>query len=381
VSPTGLDLDGLRSFLDRVCPGLVAGDLSGELIQGGKSNLTYAVTDGTTNWVVRRPPLGHVLSTAHDMTREFSVMSALSDTPVPVPRMIALCEDAAVLGAPFYVMEYVHGTVYRTAREVAALGHDRAHELSLSVMDVMADLHSVDPAAVGLGDFGRPEGYLERQVRRWRTQLDSSRSRELPGIDELHAGLAQHVPPASGVAIVHGDYRLDNMIVGEADRIVAVLDWEMATLGDPLADLGLSLVYWGLWLDPVGGGLFGKPPEAGSLPTPDDLAARYARRGGLDRAARSAGSRGGLARDARSSVSRPVDPDGLGWYLAFAYFKIAVILEGIYYRHQAGQTVGAGFDHVGAMVPLLVERGVLALRAAGLAAAGRGTSSSTSREA
>jgi aminoglycoside phosphotransferase (APT) family kinase protein len=199
------------------------------------------------------------------------------------------------------------------------------------------------------------------------------------------------VPPASGVAIVHGDYRLDNMIIageglpeppgvhsaGEglpeptgvhSDRIVAVLDWEMATLGDPLADLGLSLVYWGLWLDPVGGGLFGKPPEAGSLPTPDDLAARYARRGGLARAARSAGS-------------RPIDPDGLGWYLAFAYFKIAVILEGIYYRHQAGQTVGAGFDHVGAMVPLLVERGVLALRAAGLAAAGRGTSSPISREA
>jgi aminoglycoside phosphotransferase (APT) family kinase protein len=378
VSPTGLDLDGLRSFFDRVCPGLLTGDLSGELIQGGKSNLTYAVTDGTTNWVVRRPPLGHVLSTAHDMTREFRVMSALSDTPVPVPRMVALCEDAAVLGAPFYVMEYVHGTVYRTALEVAALGHDRAHELSLSVMDVMADLHSVDPAAVGLGNFGRPEGYLERQVRRWRTQLDSSRSRELPGIDELHAGLAQHVPPASGVAIVHGDYRLDNMIIaGEglpeppgvhSDRIVAVLDWEMATLGDPLADLGLSLVYWGLWLDPVGGGLFGKPPEAGSLPTPDDLAARYARRGGFARAARSAGS-------------RPIDPDGLGWYLAFAYFKIAVILEGIYYRHQAGQTVGAGFDHVGAMVPLLVERGVLALRAAGSAAAGRGTSSPTSREA
>jgi aminoglycoside phosphotransferase (APT) family kinase protein len=355
VSPTGLDLDRLRAYLGRARPGLVRGELSGELIQGGKSNLTYTVTDGDTTWVVRRPPLGHVLSTAHDMHREYRVISALVGTRVPVPHTIALCEDPDVIGAPFYVMEYVHGTVYRTAVETAALGRERAYELSLSVMDVMADLHSVDPAAVGLSDFGRPDGYLERQVRRWRTQWENSTSRDLPGMAELHAGLAANVPEASGVAIVHGDYRLDNMIVDGRDQIVAVLDWEMATLGDPLADLGLSLVYWGLWLDPVGGGLFGKPPEPGSLPTPDDLAARYARR------------RDGLARAARSAVSPVGD---LGWYLAFGYFKIAVILEGIYYRHRAGQTLGAGFDHVGAMVPLLVARGVDALRSAGLSGGG-----------
>jgi aminoglycoside phosphotransferase (APT) family kinase protein len=343
MSVTGLDLGALRAYLDRVRPGLVRGELSGDLIQGGKSNLTYSVTDGESTWVVRRPPLGHVLSTAHDMSREYRVISSLVDTRVPVPRTIALCEDHAVIGAPFYVMEYVHGTVYRTAVDTAALGRDRAHELSLSVMDVMADLHSVDPHAVGLGDFGRPDGYLERQVRRWRTQWEKSTSRELPGMTELHAGLAAHVPQSSGVAIVHGDYRLDNMIVDGHDQIVAVLDWEMATLGDPLADLGLSLVYWGLWLDPVGGGLFGKPPEPGSLPTPDELAGRYARR-------------------------RPVGE--LGWYLAFGYFKIAVILEGIYYRHRAGQTLGAGFDHVGAMVPLLVTRGVETLRAGGLSEEG-----------
>jgi len=343
LSPTGLDLAALRSYLDRARPGLVCGELSGELIQGGKSNLTYTVTDGESTWVVRRPPLGHVLSTAHDMSREFRVISALVGTRVPVPKTIALCDNPDVIGAPFYVMEYVHGTVYRTAVETAALGRERAYDLSLSVMDVMADLHSVDPAAIGLSDFGRPDGYLERQVRRWRTQLEKSTSRELPGVAELHAGLAAHVPAASGVAIVHGDYRLDNMIVDARDQIVAVLDWEMATLGDPLADLGLSLVYWGLWLDPVGGGLFGKPPEPGSLPTPDELAARYARR-------RSVGD--------------------LGWYLAYGYFKIAVILEGIYYRHQAGQTLGAGFDQVGAMVPLLVARGVESLRTAGLSVGG-----------
>jgi aminoglycoside phosphotransferase (APT) family kinase protein len=337
VSPTGLDLDGLRSFLDRVCPGLVAGDLSGELIQGGKSNLTYAVTDGTTNWVVRRPPLGHVLSTAHDMTREFSVMSALSDTPVPVPRMIALCEDAAVLGAPFYVMEYVHGTVYRTAREVAALGHDRAHELSLSVMDVMADLHSVDPAAVGLGDFGRPEGYLERQVRRWRTQLDSSRSRELPGIDELHAGLAQHVPPASGVAIVHGDYRLDNMIVGEADRIVAVLDWEMATLGDPLADLGYLCSTWGEADDPPRGMLELSPvTREDGFPPRAELIARYEERSG-----------------------RPVVD--LGWYETLALWKSAIFMEGNYRRALRGTTDDPYLHRSGAAVIELASRAELRL--------------------
>ena len=345
ADPKGLDLQRLRGFLDRTRPGLVTGPLSGELIQGGKSNLTYTVSDGATTWVVRRPPLGHVLSTAHDMSREFRVISALADTRVPVPRTIALCDDPEVVGAPFYVMQFVEGTVYRTAGQAAALGRDRAHALALSLVDVLADLHSVDPAAVGLADFGRPDGYLERQVRRWRKQLDSSRSRELPGIDELHAGLAAGVPAGGTAAIVHGDFRLDNAIVGEGspetpgvqsvgahDQIVAVLDWEMATLGDPLADLGLSLVYWGLWLEPAGGGLFGQAPPAGTLPSAAELAQRYAARRGIDFGA-------------------------LGWYLAFAYFKIAVILEGIHFRHLAGQTIGAGFDQVGEMVPHLVALG------------------------
>jgi aminoglycoside phosphotransferase (APT) family kinase protein len=357
ADPKGLDLQRLREFLDRARPGLVTGPLAGTLIQGGKSNLTYTVTDGATTWVVRRPPLGHVLSTAHDMTREYQVISALGATRVPVPQTVALCEDPEVIGALFYVMEYVEGTVYRTARAAAALGPARAHALAMSLVDVLADLHSVDPAAVGLAGFGRPDGYLERQVRRWRTQLDASRSRDLPGIDELHAGLAASIPasggsaagagsPSShparagaGAAIVHGDFRLDNAIVGAHDEIAAVLDWEMATLGDPLADLGLSLVYWDLWLQPVGGGLFGQAPPPGSLPTAAELAERYAGR-------------------------RGVDLGSLGWYLAFAYFKIAVILEGIHFRHLAGQTVGAGFDHVGEMVPHLVALGTKTLQEA-----------------
>jgi aminoglycoside phosphotransferase (APT) family kinase protein len=329
--PRGLDLERLRSFLARVRPGLTKGPLTGELIQGGRSNLTYRVGDGTSTWVVRRPPLGHVLRTAHDMGREYRVISALGPTRVPVPGTIAYCDDE---DCPFYVMEYVDGTVYRTAAEVAALGRQRAYALSLALIDVLADLHSVDPATVGLGDFGRPEGYLQRQVRRWKQQLDASRSRELPGIDELFATLSDRIPAESGAAIVHGDFRLDNAIVSPDDEIVAVLDWEMATLGDPLADLGLSLVYWDLWLTPTE--LFGGAPPPGVLPSSRQLAHRYAER-------------------------RPFDQD-LSWYLAFGNFKIAVILEGIHYRHLAGQTVGAGFDHVGEMVPPLIAAGLKTIR-------------------
>ncbi|MEV0274053.1 phosphotransferase family protein [Hamadaea sp. NPDC050747] len=336
TAPRGLDLDRLRACLDRVRPGLVTGPLTGELIQGGKSNLTYRVGDGATTWVVRRPPLGHVLRTAHDMSREFRVISALGETRVPVPAAIAFCEPETEDEAPFYVMQDVPGTIYRTAAQAAALGEQRAHALAFALVDVLADLHTVDPAGVGLRDFGRPEGYLQRQVRRWKQQLDASRSRELPGVDDLFDRLSARIPAESGAAIVHGDFRLDNVIVNGQDQIVAVLDWEMATLGDPLADLGLSLAYWDLWLRPTG--LFGEAAPEGALPTSADLAARYAKR-------------------------RPF-AESLDWYLAFAYFKIAVILEGIHFRHLAGQTVGTGFDQVGAMVPHLVAAGLRQMREA-----------------
>ncbi|WP_027342740.1 phosphotransferase family protein [Hamadaea tsunoensis] len=337
TAPRGLDLDGLGRFLGEVVP--VAGPLSATFIQGGRSNLTYTVTDGTSTWVVRRPPLGHVLSTAHDMTREFRVISALGPTGVPVPRAWALCEDESFLGAPFYVMSYVDGIVYRTAADAAPLGADRLQPLCHRLFDVLAELHGVDYDAVGLGDFGRPEGYLDRQVRRWRKQLDASHSRDVPGFVELHEHLAAAVPAMSGVAIVHGDFRLDNAVVSPADEILAVLDWEMATLGDPLADLALSLAYWGLWLEPGGKGLFGQAPPAGLFPSAEDLADHYARQ-------------------------RGVDLGNLGWYLGFAYFKIAVILEGIHYRYVHGQTVGTGFENIGAMVPYLVDLGHKALREA-----------------
>lgn len=192
--PPGLDPERLRGRLDRERPGLVDGPLSARLIEGGRSNLTYLVTDGVHDWVVRRPPLGHVLATAHDMRREFRVISAMHPTAVPVPEPLLLCEDPDVLGAPFYVMEYVTGTPYRTAEQLAPLGPERTRAAVLGLVDTLVALHAVDPAAVGLAGFGRPEGFLDRQLRRWGKQLDASRSRDLTGVDELHTALGRALP-------------------------------------------------------------------------------------------------------------------------------------------------------------------------------------------
>ncbi|MFF1378198.1 phosphotransferase family protein [Streptomyces sp. NPDC058308] len=330
VHPPGLDLDRLRGHLDRERPGLVGGPLTARLIEGGRSNLTYAVTDGATRWVVRRPPLGHVLATAHDMKREHRVIAALHPTDVPVPAPVLLCEDDTVIGAPFYVMEFVDGTPYRTAEELAPLGPGRTREAVLGLVDTLVDLHAVDPAAVGLGDFGRPEGFLDRQLRRWGKQLDASRSRELAGIDELHAALGRALPGSPAPAVVHGDYRLDNVLIGDDGRIKAILDWEMSTLGDPLTDLGL-LVMYSAKLE-VPDSPVSTTAGAPGHPDPAELIERYAARSGRD----------------VSAVS---------WYTAFAWFKLAVILEGIHYRYTLGQTVGAGFDRIGELVPVFIEHG------------------------
>ncbi|MGC9499115.1 phosphotransferase family protein [Streptomyces sp. WG7] len=334
--PPGLDLDRLRGLLDRERPGLVTGPLSGRLIEGGRSNLTYAVSDGTARWVVRRPPLGHVLATAHDMKREHRVISALHPTNVPVPRPVLLCEDDEVIGSPFYVMEFVEGTPYRTAEQLAPLGPERTRAAVLNLVDTLVDLHAVDPAEVGLADFGRPEGFLDRQLRRWAKQLDASRNRDLAGIDELHATLGRELPRSPAATVVHGDYRLDNVLIGgEHDEIRAVLDWEMSTLGDPLTDLGLLVMYsmpLGMPDSPVS-----TTAQAPGHPAPAELIERYAARSGRDVSA-------------------------VAWYTAFAWFKLAVILEGIHYRYTLGQTVGRGFDRIGDLVPVFIEHGLTTLQ-------------------
>ncbi|MFZ3556384.1 MULTISPECIES: phosphotransferase family protein [unclassified Streptomyces] len=337
--PQGLDLDRLRAHLDRERPGLVAGPLTGRLIEGGRSNLTYQVSDGTTKWVVRRPPLGHVLATAHDMKREHRVIAGLHPTNVPVPEPVLLCEDEEVIGAPFYVMEFVDGTPYRTSDQLAPIGPERTRAAVLGLVDTLVDLHAVDPAAVGLGDFGRPEGFLERQLRRWGKQLDASRNRDLAGIDELQAALGRELPTSPAPTIVHGDYRLDNVLVRQdpdgVDRIKAILDWEMSTLGDPLTDVGLLAMY-SARLD-MPDSPISTTASAPGHPSPAELIERYAERSGRDVSA-------------------------ISWYTAFAWFKLAVILEGIHYRYTLGQTVGAGFDRIGELVPVFIDHGLNTLK-------------------
>jgi aminoglycoside phosphotransferase (APT) family kinase protein/NAD(P)-dependent dehydrogenase (short-subunit alcohol dehydrogenase family) len=332
--PPGIALRPLETHLRGTRPGLVAGALMARLLPGGRSNLTYLVSDGASSWVLRRPPLGHVLATAHDMSREYRVLTALAPSPVPVPRTELLCEDGAVIGAPFYLMEYVPGEVYRTdADALRVLGPQRLRHLTSDLVRVLASLHSLDPDEYGLADFGRPEGYLERQLRRWRTQLDASRSRELTGIDELSGRLAKSVPQTQRNAIVHGDYRLDNVIAGADDTVAAVLDWEMSTLGDPLTDVGLLHVYW------TGGARAALAPDTTGQPgigPVSEMINDYAARSGLDL-------------------------EGLPWYVAFGYFKLAVILEGIHFRFVSGKTVGAGFETIGDAVQPLVSGGLAAL--------------------
>jgi aminoglycoside phosphotransferase (APT) family kinase protein len=333
--PPGLDLAALRRWLDDAAPELLDGALAGELIAGGKSNLTYRVTDGTRSVVVRRPPLGHVLATAHDMGREYRVISALQDTPVPVPETYVWCADDAALGAPFYVMSLVDGVPYRSESELKVLGESRTRLIGERLVDTLAALHSVDVTSVGLSDFGRPEGFLGRQVRRWGQQLDASRTRDVAGIDELRTRLGERIPAEGPGTVVHGDYRLDNVLVTPADEIGAVVDWEMATLGDPLTDVALLLTYQRIAALGVGAGVSTAPRAAG-FPSRDDIVHRYAARTGRDLG-------------------------HLGFYEALACFKLGVVLEGIHYRHVHGQTVGDGFAGIGAMVEPLVAMGLESL--------------------
>jgi len=313
-----------------------------ELIAAGMSNLTYVVTpDGGSAddaVILRRPPTGAVLATAHDMVREHRVISALGSTPVPVPRTLALCTDPDVLGAPFYVMERVQGI--HVVTEFPPGYADRPEQrraVGERLIDVLADLHSVDYDAVGLSEFGRPEGFAARQVRRWTQQWDATRDSDRPGLDALAARLAETVPEAQRSSIVHGDYRLDNCLLDpeEPGSIKAVLDWEMSTLGDPLTDLGMMFVYW---------------PEAGEerpstlspvttlpgFPTRHEVMERYAQRTGADLS-------------------------DLNWYVAFAFFKFAAIIAGIVARTAAGAMAGKDTSGYAERIDPCVELGRAAL--------------------
>ncbi len=314
----GIDAANVTTWMAEHAPSVVP-PLTFELITGGLSNLTFLVVDASGHrWVLRRPPLGHVLATAHDMGREHRIIAALAPTAVPVAPVVGLCTDDAVNGAPFYVMEHVDGIV---ARDVAAAGQlpvDARRRAGEALVEVLAAIHEVDVDAVGLGDLGRREAYVQRQLSRWQRQWEATRDTELPVIDELHARLAAQIPEQGPATIVHGDYRLDNCILSPEGEIRAVLDWELCTLGDPLADLGLMLVYWMEAGDAIQTGL----PTASTLegfPTRSELIAGYAARSGRD-------------------VSQ------IGFYVALGYWKLACILQGVLVRYRAGAMGDQGGD-------------------------------------
>lgn len=335
----GLDVVGLQEWLLDNEPELLgAGPLGATVIAGGRSNLTYAIRGAAEPLVLRRPPLGHVQSTAHDMAREFRVIGALRGSRVPVPRAIRYVDDpASGVDAPFYLMERVPGRVLSSRQDNAEYTPAQLRELSLDLARTLAHLHSIDPASVGLGDFGRPDGFLARQVERWGKQYDGSRNRELPELDALQQELHGQIPETRRSSIIHGDYRLDNALVRDiagSPGISAILDWEMATLGDSLTDLGLLGLYWNL--NDLEGVPHGAVPsavaEVDGYPSFEQLVDEY------------------------SEVARVRVPE-LPWYLALAAFKLAVILEGIHFRFRAGQTVGDGFEQIGALVTPIARAG------------------------
>jgi len=325
----GINVGPVTGWLDANVAG-VRGPYTFELVAGGRSNLTFVVTDAEGHQcVLRRPPTSHVLPTAHDMAREYRIIHALGATAVPVPPALGLCTDPAVNDYPFYVMGYVSGLVLRDADAARQLPPAARTELGEHLIDVLADLHAVDPDAVGLGDLGRKEAYIERQLIRWYGQYQKSaalQGRSVPAIDEVHALLAARVPEQGPATVVHGDYRLDNAVSvvpapPERAHIAAVLDWELCTLGDPLADVGQLLVNWvepGDAFVPLGHA----PTLAGGFPTREEAIDRYAARSGRD-------------------VSQ------LDFYVAFGYWKLACIIEGVFSRYAGGAMAGdrTGFEH------------------------------------
>ena len=302
----GIRENEVRKWLDPRVDG-VEGVIKYQQIIGGHSNLTFTVADESgRKWVLRRPPLGHVLATAHDMAREYRVIKALEGSGVPVPKAIGLCEDTAINDAPFYVMDFVDGIVVRDAEIAATQPLEVRQKMGNSLLETLVSLHSVDVDEIGLGDLARKDGYIERQLKRWKAQFEQSTNREIPGVFEVHDNLLKNIPEQQGVGIVHGDYRLDNTIMTETGEVAAVLDWELCTLGDVLSDLAAIIAY--------SNNLTGMETQAMSIegfPTPSEVHALY----------------DGLSER---------DLSKLDFYVSFAYWRLACILEGVYTRYAAG---------------------------------------------
>lgn len=322
-APRGIDAPAVSSWFEAHVPQVTL-PLQFTLVSGGRSNLTFLVTDAAgERYVLRRPPTGHLLPRAHDVAREHRIIAALAATGVPVPPALGLSEDPAINGAPFYVMRFVDGIIARHPVDIEGLDAGARRQSSLTLVDTLAAIHDVDPDAVGLGDLGRKDGYVARQLHRWNDNYLSANSARggtpLPEMAQLHETLSAAAPEQGPATIVHGDYRLDNCILSpDGSAVLAVLDWELCTLGDPLADIGSLLVYWS---EPGERSPLGDDPvtSAPGFATKAELAERYAERSGRD-------------------LSR------LDFYVAFAYWKLACILEGVYARYISGAMGDDGFD-------------------------------------
>ena len=310
--PTGIAVDAVTSWLAERVHWLVP-PLRFTALEGGHSNFTYRVEDAEGHaFVLRRPPLGELLPTAHDMGREYRLISALWPTPVPVPEPVAYCDDISITGAPFFAMGWVEGRALYTDVDVTEHLTLQARALTgPSFIQTLADLHALDPDAVGLGDLGKHENYVGRQIRRWYASWNASKNREIPAVDRLHDWLEQHLPQQATVAVVHGDYGLHNCRVASAGHIAAVVDWEISTLGDPLADLAYCV---NAWVEPG-------ERTASRADAPTQLPGFCLRADLLDRYQQRTGA----------------DLTQIAYYRAFNHFKTAGILQGVYARYLAGQ--------------------------------------------
>jgi aminoglycoside phosphotransferase (APT) family kinase protein len=328
-----LDLSGLCQFLwhhfgERREPVTV------EQFPSGHSNLTYLVRIGPRELVLRRPPFGSKVKTAHDMGREYRVLSKLHSRYCLAPKVLLKCDDESVLGSPFYIMEPIRGVILRRdPPRGLPFSRDTARRLSESFIDNLAALHALDYESVGLGDLGKPQGYLERQVNGWMSRYQGARTDDSPEVVAICDWMKSHMPKASSSALIHNDYKYDNLVLDPADvtRIIGVLDWEMATIGDPLSDLGTALAYW---IDPEDSEelksiRWSPSTYPGSL-SRAELIHRYSRRSGR------------IISD-------------MAFYLTFARFKVAVIVQQIYYRYRQGLTADARFAALGEVVKILLS--------------------------
>jgi len=328
-----LDLVKLEPYLRRQFLG-DAGSLLVRQFPSGHSNLTYSLSLGARELVLRRPPFGSKVKSAHDMNREFRVLSKLHSVYAPAPEVLFYCADDSIIGAPFYVMNPIHGIILRSnvppALDFPAGG---ARRLSESFVDNLIRLHRVDYAAVGLSDLGKPEGYLERQVRGWTERYYGSKTHDYPEVEKITAWMREHMPATTGVSLIHNDYKYDNVVLDSNDitTIVGVLDWEMCTIGDPLTDLGTTLAYWVDAADPeeLQKNRWGPTNVPGSL-TRAELLQDYARKTGTD-------------------------PSEIAFYLAFARFKLAVIVQQIYYRYHQGLTKDERFASMPDKIQMLLR--------------------------